>query len=375
MGYRVKKTSETSGARRGELTTPHGVLQTPFFMPIATKGAVKTMQASEVGALGTGILLSNTYHLMLRPGIETMRKLGGLHKMMQWPGAILTDSGGYQVFSLSNSRKLTEEGVTFQSHIDGSRHLLTPEKSMELQLAYGSDIIMVLDECAPFPAERTYIRGSLERTTRWADRSKKYIEANFAAQYPHAGAKPLLFGIVQGGVYEDLRKESAEQLIPLDFDGYAIGGLSVGEPRELTWPLVEKMNEQLPKDKPRYFMGAGMPEEIVGYVKRGIDMFDCVLPSRNARHGTAFVWTGKPLSETRDFYESLHITNEKFTTDTGALDPLCDCHTCKTYSRGYIRHLFSVEESLGQRLLTIHNIRFYLRLMERIREEIENGTL
>lgn len=339
-------------------------------MPIATKGAVKTMQASEVGALGTGILLSNTYHLMLRPGIEIMRKLGGLHKMMNWPGAILTDSGGYQVFSLSNSRKLTEEGVTFQSHIDGSRHELTPERSMELQLAFGSDIIMVLDECAPYPAERTYIRNSLERTTRWAERCKKFIATNQGVT-----PNPLLFGIVQGGIYEDLREESAKQLIPLDFDGYAIGGLSVGEPRELTNPLVEKMNEHLPKEKPRYFMGAGMPEEIVGYVKRGVDMFDCVLPSRNARHGSAFVWTGAPIDETGAFYDTLHITNEKFTTDTGPLDPNCDCATCATYSRGYIRHLFTVEESLGQRLLTIHNVRFYLKLMERIREAIEKGTL
>jgi len=388
MSFTVNKHSEKSNARRGELTTPHGVLQTPFFMPIATKGAVKTMQASEVGQLGTGILLSNTYHLMLRPGIVIMRALGGLHAMMNWPGAILTDSGGYQVFSLSNSRKLTEEGVTFQSHIDGSRHELTPEKSMELQLAYGSDIIMVLDECAPYPADRTYIRNSLERTTRWAKRSKEYIEQNYATQYPHKNVhlpsgseKPLLFGIVQGGIYEDLRRESAAQLIPLDFDGYAIGGLSVGEPRELTNPLVEVMHQVLPAEKPRYFMGAGMPEEIVAYVKRGVDMFDCVLPSRNARHGSAFVWKADsetqnavPLSESRDFYAALHITNEKHAISKEPLDPLCDCHTCKTYTRGYLRHLFTVDESLGQRLLTLHNIRFYLRLMERIREEIENGA-
>lgn len=371
MAFQLLKTSEQSRARRGALTTPHSVLQTPFFMPIATKGAVKTARASEIGELGTGIILSNTYHLMLRPGIQTMRSLGGLHKMMDWHGAILTDSGGYQVFSLANNRKLTEEGAQFQSHIDGSRHLLTPEYSMELQLAYGSDIIMVLDECAPYPAERDYVKKSLERTTRWAARCKKYL-AEHAEDGPTK--HPLLFGIVQGGVYEELRDQSVQELAPLNFDGYAIGGLSVGEPRELTWPLVERLSEQLPKDRPRYFMGAGRPEEIVGYVKRGVDMFDCVMPSRNARHGLVYVRNGARLSEQPDFYDKLHITNEKHTTSQEPLDATCDCVACKHYTRGYLHHLFTVEETLGQRLLTLHNIRFYLRLMEDIRKGIEERT-
>ncbi|MFH0928033.1 MAG: tRNA guanosine(34) transglycosylase Tgt [bacterium] len=371
MGFKIIQVSKNSQARLGELQTPHGVLQTPFFMPIATKGAVKTLEAREVGALGTGIILSNTYHLMLRPGIETMRKLGGLHKMMGWDGAILTDSGGYQVFSLSMNRKISEEGAAFQSHLDGSRYLLTPELSIELQRAFGSDIVMVLDECAPYPAEREYIKNSLERTARWALRSKVAFEANSSK----LKADSLIFGIVQGGIFEDLRRESAKQLIEIGFDGYAIGGLSVGEPRELTYPQVEIMNEVLPKDRPRYFMGAGQPEEIVAYVKRGVDMFDCVLPTRNARHGTAYIWTGAPLSEEKDFYEILHITNEAHIASLEPLDPHCDCSTCKNYSRGYLRHLFTVEETLGQRLLTIHNLRFYLSLLEKVRAAILAGTL
>lgn len=336
-------------------------------MPIATKGAVKTLRAEEVGALGTGILLSNTYHLMLRPGIQTMRSLGGLHAMMHWNGSILTDSGGYQVFSLSKMRKITEEGVAFQSHIDGSRHLLTPEYSMELQLAYGSDIIMALDECAPYPADERYIQNSLLRTTRWAKRCKTFVDAN-AESGPTK--HPLLFGITQGGMFEASRRESIAQLLDIGFDGYAIGGLSVGEPRELTWPLVELSTSLLPKDRPRYFMGAGRPEEIVGYVHRGVDMFDCVMPTRNARHGLAYVANGAPLSEKPDFYETVHITNETHITSQAPLDPTCDCVTCTTYTRGYLRHLFTVEETLGQRLLSIHNLRFYLRLMERIRADI-----
>lgn len=400
MNFEIKTQSKVSAARTGELETARGKLATPFFLPIATKGVVKTMQASEVGELGAQILLSNTYHLMLRPGIETMRALGGLHKMMNWNGAILSDSGGYQVFSLATSRKISEAGATFQSHIDGSTHLLTPEYSMELQLAFGSDIIMALDECVSYPADRTYIRNSLERTTRWARRCKDYLDRHPEKQSDEASSfakilrgvysrakrraqndellhdhKHLLFGIVQGGTYDDLRRESAKQLLQIGFDGYAIGGLSVGEPRELTWPLVDTMNEALPKDRPRYFMGAGQPEEIVGYVKRGVDMFDCVLPSRNARHGTVYVWTGAPLDELGDFYDILHITNEAYAKSLEPLDPHCDCQTCKTYMRGYLRHLFSVDEVLGQRLLTIHNIRFYLRLMERIRKAIESGNL
>jgi len=363
MSFVVNLANSEGAIRKGTLQTNHATLQTPFFMPIATKGAVKTMEAAEVGALDTKIILSNTYHLMLRPGIATLKALGGLHGMMNWDGAILTDSGGYQVFSLTDIRKLTEEGVEFQSHIDGSKHMLTPELSIDVQLAIGSDIVMVLDECAPFPADRTYIRESLERTTRWAKRCKEHLDKRVAE-----GAKrPLLFAIVQGGIYEDLRAESAHQLMEIGFDGYAIGGLSVGEPRNLTWPIVEQLDKTLPKDKPRYFMGAGRPEEIVGYVRRGVDMFDCVMPSRNARHGTVYVRNGKPLAEENSFYDIVHITNEIHTKSTEPLDPNCDCHTCKTYSRGFLRHLFTVEETLGQRLLTVHNLRFYLKMMGELR--------
>jgi len=313
--------------RKTILSTAHGDIKTPFFMPIATKGAVKTISTRDLETLGAQILLSNTYHLMLRPGDELIKKAGGLHKFIGWKKPILTDSGGYQVFSLSKMRKLTEEGVEFQSPIDGARHMLTPERSIEIQLALGSDIVMVLDECTPYPCEKKYAEKSLQLTTAWAKRCKKYFDEN-KEKGVNPGAK--LFGIVQGSVYSDLRKKSLEQLLAIGFDGYAIGGFSVGEPREKTYEILQELMPLVPEDKPRYFMGAGQPGEIVQYVKLGFDMFDCVLPTRNARHGTLYVWKGGDLDD--NFYEKIIITNEKFKIDFAPVDPNCACEACQNYS-------------------------------------------
>jgi len=330
-------------------------------MPIATTGAVKTLSAADVEKLGASIVLSNTYHLLLRPGLEGMKKLGGLHKLMGWSKPILTDSGGYQVFSLSKLNKTTEEGVEFQSHIDGARVKLTPELSMDMQGVIGSDIAMQFDDVAAGDSTRERYEDAMERSLRWAKRCKE------------AKANENLFGIVQGGIHEDLRQRSIEGLKAIGFDGYAIGGLSVGEKREDAYRVVDALMEHMPADKPRYFMGGGMPEEIVHYVHAGVDMFDCVLPTRNARHGTLFVWNQDPATvawskDKTDFYSKLHITNEKHQFDDGPIDPFCDCETCKTTSRAYLRHLFAVGEMLAYRLSTIHNLRFYLRLMEALRE-------
>ncbi|MFA6131679.1 MAG: tRNA guanosine(34) transglycosylase Tgt [Patescibacteria group bacterium] len=362
--FEILKT--TGLARRGRLTLPHGVVETPIFMPIATKGAVKTLSSADVEKLGAQIILSNTYHLLLRPGLEGIKKLGGLHKFMNWSKPILTDSGGYQVFSLSKLNKTTEDGVTFQSHIDGSRLTMTPESSMEMQAAVGSDIHMQFDDVAEGEATRERHEEAMERSLRWAKRCRAV---------PTDGNK--LFGIVQGGTHEDLRARSIQGLTEIGFDGYAIGGLSVGEPRADAYRIVEFLSDKLPADKPRYFMGGGMPEEIVHYVRNGVDMFDCVLPTRNARHGTLFVWNTDPekwnpfeSEESDSFYEQVHITNEKFAFDEGPLDPYCDCETCKTTSRAYLRHLFQVGEILALRLATVHNVRFYLRMMEQIRKTI-----
>ncbi|EKD33437.1 MAG: hypothetical protein ACD_76C00029G0002 [uncultured bacterium] len=365
--------SKISNARTGYIDTSHGRLETPFFMPIATAGAVKTLTASEVSDLGASIILSNTYHLMLRPGIETMKSLGGLHTLMNWKNPILTDSGGFQVYSLGKLNKISESGVRFQSHIDGSYRDLTPELSIEMQMAIGSDIFMQFDDVAAGESERVRYEEAMERSLRWAKQCKEYFEKN---KLPEKNQK--LFGIVQGGTYEDLRKKSVEGLIDIGFDGYAIGGLSVGENRDDTYRLAEFVASRLPEDKPRYFMGGGKPEEIVRYVKYGIDMFDCVLPTRNARHGNLFVWRGEPSSvdlSDRIFYEQVRITSDSYALSKEPIDPFCDCFACTSTSRAYLRHLFNVQEMLAFRLATAHNVRFYLRLMEEIRSRITKNML
>lgn len=358
--------SQSNGLRHGKLELPHGVVETPCFMPIATKGAVKTLSSGDVESLGASILLSNTYHLLLRPGLEAMKKMGGLHKLMGWKKPILTDSGGYQVFSLSKLNKTNEEGVTFQSHIDGARIHLTPELSMEMQAAIGSDIVMQFDDVAAGDSPRERYEEAMERSLRWAARSKEAFDRL------QAGTGNKLFAIVQGGTHEDLRARSASELVKLGFDGYAIGGLSVGEKREDAYRIVDNLTPLLPEDKPRYFMGGGMPEEIVQYVFSGVDMFDCVIPTRNARHGSLFIWNEDPSKIVWkkglvDFYSKLTVTNEANAFDDASVDPHCDCETCKTTSRAYLRHLFMVDEMLGLRLATIHNMRFYQRLMESLR--------
>jgi queuine tRNA-ribosyltransferase len=357
------------------LSTPHGELQTPFFMPIATKGAVKTISTVDVQRLKSPILLSNTYHLYLRPGLDILRQFGGLHNFMSWDGALLTDSGGYQVFSLAKMRKITEEGATFASHIDGSRHLLTPELSMEIQQTIGSDIVMVLDECTPPGSTEAYLKDSLARTIRWAERSKIAFEKGRDSSN-NKGAQ--LFGIVQGGTDEKRRIDHASELVKIGFDGYAIGGLSVGEPFEDACRTVTALDSVMPTDKPRYFMGGAKPHEIVEYVKRGVDMFDCVLPTRNARHGQVYRFVHDDFSRP-DFYEVLHLTNESLKLDERPLVEAVEgddiSQELSRYSLAYIRHLFTVEEMLGQRLATLANVRFYLELMTRIRRAIDSGKL
>jgi queuine tRNA-ribosyltransferase len=353
-------------ARRGQGLLPHGVVETPCFMPIATKGAVKTLTFQELEEGGTQMLLSNTYHLLLRPGRETMQTLGGWHALTGWNKPLLTDSGGYQVFSLSKLNKTTEEGVAFQSHLDGSRIFLTPESSMEMQQAIGADIAMCFDDVAAGGSTYERHKEAMERSLRWAARSKQAM-TNAPLQ--------KLFGIIQGGTYEDLRERSLQGLGEIGFDGYAIGGLSVGEPREDAYRIVSFLSDRLPKEAPRYFMGGGMPEEIVFYVSQGVDLFDCVLPSRNARHGLLFTWSQDPAKTDwsacpTDFYQKMHITNEGYRLDASPIDPWCDCFSCRTCSRAYLHHLFRVGELSALRLATIHNLRFYHRLMESLREWI-----
>ena len=359
-------TSNKSRARRGTLVTPHGAIETPCFMPIATRGVVKTLSSEDLKNLGASIILSNTYHLYLRPGLDVLKSAGGLHPFMAWPGPLLTDSGGYQVFSLAKMRKITEEGALFASHIDGSRHLLTPELSMQIQQIIGSDIIMVLDECTPADSTAEYLRDSVSRTTRWAERSKKEFEKGRDVSF-NPGAK--LFGIVQGGTDEEMRKRHAADLIAIGFDGYAIGGLSVGETFDDACRIVEAVDGVLPEDKPRYFMGGAKPEEIVAYVRRGIDMFDCVLPTRNARHGQLYRFVHDDLTRP-DFYEVVHITNEKWKQDFSPVST-----ELPNISHAYLRHLFTIEEMLACRLATLINIRFYIELMSKIRAGIESGEV
>ena len=346
----IKKDSRTK-ARRGRVNTPHGPIETPVFMPVGTAGTVKAMKPEEVRDMGAQIILGNTYHLYLRPGHEVVKAAGGLHKFMNWERAILTDSGGFQVFSLGAMRKISEEGVEFRSHIDGSKHMLSPEKSMEIQNALGSDIMMAFDECAPYPADRNYVKNSLERTTRWLKRCKEYHKNT---------EQQSLFGIMQGGIYKDLRKQSAEEIVELDLPGYAIGGLSVGEPKEIMYEVMDDCVDYLPADKPRYLMGVGSPDCLFEGVERGIDMFDCVLPTRIARHGMAMTSQGR-----------VNIKNAKYERDFTPLDPNCDCYTCRNYSKAYLRHLFKSDEILSSMLMTTHNLHFLVNTMAGIRKAIE----
>ena len=422
MGLLLIEKSKKSSARAGILTTAHGEVHTPFFMPIATRGAVKNVSAEELQVLGAEIILSNTYHMFLEPGPGIVKKLGGLHGLMGWDRPILTDSGGYQVFSLAKSfvEKMSDEGVLFRSERDGSRHLFTPERVIDIQRDLGSDIMMVLDECIGYPATREQAKEAMRRTHLWAERSVIYTRSIADSADPrrrHASvsgsrtaldvgvlrvlrqgqsrgfptpphsfrsidtsaivggedsadsvAHCMLFGIVQGSVYPDLRKESAKFLTQLPFDGYAIGGLAVGEPRTRMFDMLKIVEPLLPEDKPRYLMGVGEPEEIVQAVRAGIDMFDCVIPTRNARHGSLYIWKKEKL--VGDFYERINIKNARFATDKKPLDPSCDCMTCATTTRAYLRHLLRTKEVLGLRLASIHNIAFYLTLMRRLREAI-----
>ncbi len=407
--FQVNKTSGT--ARLGRLQTPHAVIETPVFMPVGTVASVKGVPQETLEELGAQIILGNTYHLYLRPGVDIVRKMGGLHGFMSWNRAILTDSGGFQVFSLSELRKVKEEGVTFRSHLDGSSHFFSPESAMAAQIGLGADVIMAFDECTEYPADRARMRASMEMTARWAARSKQYFEehkhenpwrlssgigrweqqiprsarndkgqAGMDEQIPRSarndnagqpgaavptcalGATQALFGIVQGGMDRELRRESAERTVEIGFPGYAIGGLSVGEPRVLTREVVESTLEHLPKDKPRYLMGVGTPEEIVEYSNLGVDMMDCVLPTRAARHGLLFTSEGK-----------VSIKQARYAQDAGPLDANCSCRVCARYSRAYLRHLYASNEVLARVLNTIHNLSFYLDTMKRVRHSISLG--
>jgi queuine tRNA-ribosyltransferase len=344
-----------SSARAGILETDHGVIETPIFMPVGTQGTVKAVEQRELIELGAQIILGNTYHLYLRPGMDVMKSMGGLHKFMNWDKPILTDSGGYQVFSLSELRKITHDGVTFKSHLDGSTHFFTPESVVGIQRAIGSDIMMVLDECPPYPCDEEYARKSNELTVKWAKLCKQAVNGS----EPLYGHSQALFGIVQGGVYKHLRQLSASSLVDLDFEGYAIGGLAVGEPAEMMYELTEFTNQFLPQNKPRYLMGVGTPENLLESVERGIDMFDCVMPTRNGRNGMIFTRNGR-----------INIRNAKWKTDDSALDGDFESYTNKNFSKGYLRHLFQVNEILGLQLASIHNLSFYLWLMKEARKNI-----
>ncbi len=351
--FRVLNNDPGSAARLGLLSTAHGEVRTPAFMPVGTQGTVKALTPDMVGSLGARMILCNTYHLYLRPGHRLIASLGGLHRFMNWQGPILTDSGGFQVYSLGKLRKISQEGVTFQSHIDGSRHRITPELAIEIQEALGSDIMMCFDECTPYPATFPEAEKSLSLTLSWARRSRKTDAAT---------SSQALYGIVQGGMYPELRKRAVEAIAAMDFDGIALGGVSVGEPKELMDQVVGETAPLLPADRPHYLMGVGTPEDIVKAVDRGIDLFDCVLPTRCARHGLLFTNTEKVV-----------IKNARYREDNGPLDSECDCYTCRNFSRAYLRHLFVAGEILAMTLNTLHNIRYYMRLMEQIREAVASG--
>jgi queuine tRNA-ribosyltransferase len=389
MSFRFEIEAREDKARAGRFFTPHGEVQTPVFMPVGTVATVKGVPQDVLEELGVQILLNNTYHLYLRPGVEMVRKLGGVQKFMAWDHPILTDSGGFQVFSLSDLRKVTEEGVMFRSHLDGSSHFFSPESAMAAQIGLGADIIMAFDECTEHPAEYARTQASMDMTLRWAARSKKYFEEHEHEVPWFRGLKPgknlgesgdgtaeavpfqnplvqaegqtqTLFGIVQGGMFPDLRRESAQRTVELDFPGYAIGGLSVGEPRPRTYEMVDNAIRFLPEDKPRYLMGVGTPEEIVHYVAQGVDMMDCVLPTRAARHGLLFTSEGR-----------ITIKNARFAADEGPIDPACGCKVCARYSRAYLRHLYSSNELLAQVLNTVHNLAYYLDTMRKVRQAIQ----
>lgn len=352
MQFKIE--AQDGNARAGLLITPHGVIHTPAFMPVGTLGSVKSLTSEDLETIGTEIILANTYHLYLRPGHLLIKKFGGLHKFMHWGGPLLTDSGGYQVYSLAKKREIKEEGVVFRSHINGSSHFLTPEKVIEVQSCFGSDIIMCLDECPPYPIDYSYAERSLKLTTKWAGGCK----------LAHKDLNQSLFGIAQGGFYPDLRRRAALSLIEIGFDGYALGGLSVGEPKEKTWEAIEICNEMLPEDRPRYTMGIGLPEDILEAVLRGMDMFDCVVPTRHARTGTLFTSFGE-----------LTIKQAQYTQDEHPIDETCNCYVCRHYSRAYLRHLFISKELLAYRLNSYHNVYYYLNLMRQIRQAILDGHL
>ncbi len=356
MSFTVKKKAKNTAARLGVLKTQHGSIQTPFFMPIATRGAIKTISPDELKKLGAQIVLSNTYHLLLRPGLEVIKKADGLHNFMNWPGPILTDSGGFQVFSLAKLRKITDKGVEFRDDVDGTKHLLTPQRAIDIQKTLGSDIMLVFDECVGYPVTKKKVAEAVKRTTDWARQSKKIK------------AQGQVFGIIQGSVYKDLRLRSLKEISKLNFDGYAIGGLAVGEPIKKMYQVLDWLKTELPENKPRYLMGLGKPEQIVEAVKRGIDMFDCVIPTRNARHGLIYRFRNQSIKG--NFYEQFNIKLAKYKMDTRPMYAKCDCYTCQNFSKAYLRHLFLTKEPLGLRLATIHNLRFYLQLMERIRKSI-----
>ena len=349
--------------RRGRMHLPHQTVETPVFMPVGTQGTVKAVAQDVLESLGAQLILGNTYHLYLRPGHEAIRRMGGLHRFMSWPRALLTDSGGFQVFSLNALRKVTADGVQFRSHLDGSTHFFTPEHAIDVQIALGADICMAFDECTEYPADRSRAEESLRNTMAWASRSLAHFRAhrhNVPWFDPNAGRTQCLFGIVQGGMYRDLRRQCAERLVEMDFDGYAIGGLSVGEPRALTLEMIAEVLPLLPKDKPRYVMGVGYPDEIEQYARMGLDMMDCVLPTRAARHGLLFTSEGR-----------LNIKNRQYAEDQSPPDPACDCLVCRRYSRAYLRHLMQSAEPLSGTLNTIHNLAYYLAIMERVRASLE----
>jgi len=374
-----------AGGRRGRLILPHQTVETPVFMPVGTQGTVKAVPQDALESLGAEIILGNTYHLYLRPGHEPIRRMGGLHKFMSWPRALLTDSGGFQVFSLSSLRKVTDDGVQFRSHLDGSSHFFTPEHSIDIQIALGADIVMAFDECTEYPADRARAEKSLRLTMAWAQRSRDHFrahqhevpwrnqieqdQASHERGVPHPSSAWVgsheahtqsLFGIVQGGMHRDLRRQCAERLVEMDFDGYAIGGLSVGEPRDLTLEIISEVLPLLPKDKPRYVMGVGYPDEIEQYARLGVDMMDCVLPTRAARHALLFTSEGR-----------LNIKNKQFAEDQSPPDPACQCPVCRRYSRAYLRHLVQANEPLSATLNSIHNLAYYLEIMQRVRKSLE----
>jgi len=355
--FELQKTDKTTNARAGKFVTDHGTVETPIFMPVGTKGSVKAVSPEEVNSAGAQIILGNTYHLYLKPGLDVIEHAGGLHKFMHWEKPILTDSGGFQVFSLADLNEITDDGVTFQSHIDGSTHHFDPQLSMDIQRVLGSDIVMAFDECAPYPSDYDYAKEAMERTHRWAKECLKIVRDRDSLY----GSKQFLFGIVQGSTYKDLREESVEALTSLGFDGYAVGGVAVGEPKEEVRRITKFTAPLLPDKQPRYLMGVGKPEDIIESIAAGIDMFDCVIPTRNARNGLVYTWDGR-----------VTIRNATYTDDHTPIDANCGCYTCQHYTRAYIRHLLNVNEIFGHRLATIHNLHFFLALTSKARQAILN---